>query len=395
MSEEMDEPLTLQDQEPQLWTCICCYCGLCIESCPAYRELKNEAVSARGISQVALGIAWDEIDLSELSDDIVYACTGCRWCDWICSQNTPIKIVRDGSRKTRVSGATVSEILRSMKAEEGTIPPEIRDALNNIVKHGNPYGGPKAQKDKWVDDLGMKIDGSETILYVGSTVPYDDRAARAAEALVSVFKKANLNFGILGSEEMDSGAFPRMMGEEGLFFEMYDSLIETFEKYGIKKIICLSPHDYDTFREYYYDIDGIEVKHYTEVLWEMIDSGKIEFNNEFDQRVTYHDPCYLGRRSEIYDAPRKILQSIPKLDFVEMYFTRENAHCCGGGGTGLWLDLPKINMDMTRSDEAKEKDVDYLAVACPICLQMLDSAMKSKDYEIEVRDIAEIVEKAM
>ncbi|MFX1519675.1 MAG: (Fe-S)-binding protein [Promethearchaeota archaeon] len=395
MNEEPGESLTLKQYLPQLWTCLNCYCGLCIESCPAYRELKNEAVSARGISQVALGIVRDEIELPEVLDDIVYACTGCRWCDWICSQNTPIKIVREGTRNTKVSGATVSEILRSMKAERGTIPPEIRDALNNIVKHGNPYGGPKAQKDNWVDELGMTLDGSETLLYVGSTVPYDERAARAAEAVIEVFTKAQLDFGMLGSEEMDSGAFPRMMGEEGLFLEMVDHNTAKFKNYGITRIICLSPHDYDTFTEYYHDLDDIEITHYTEVLWELIDSGKIKFTGEFDQRVTYHDPCYLGRRSEIYDAPRNILQRIPKLEFVEMSFTKENAHCCGGGGTGLWLDLPKINMDMTRADEAKEKDVKYLIVACPICLQMLDSAMKSKDYEIEVRDIAEIVKDAM
>jgi Fe-S oxidoreductase len=142
-------------------------------------------------------------------------------------------------------------------------------------------------------------------------------------------------------------------------------------------------------------LDGLEIKHYTQLFAELIDSGKIKFSKEIKKKVTYHDPCYLGRKNNIYDEPRKILQSIPGVELVEMDKTKETAYCCGGGGTGLFYDLPKMNMNLARADQAKEKDVGCMAVACPICLQMLDDGIKSRDYKFEVNDIAQLVREAL
>jgi Fe-S oxidoreductase len=393
---EKSQLVTLEEYEPGLWTCMQCYCGLGIEGCPAYRVLLNEAVAPRGLAQIAMAILQGEIDLAGIPDVIMYSCTGCRWCERICSMNTPPYIVRHGTRENKVSGATMAEILRAMKVERGEIPPEVRDALSNIVRHGNPYGIPRARKDKWVDNLDLRLGEQDTILYVGATVPFEDRATAMAEATIDLLKSGGVEFGIIGGDEMDSGAFARPMGEEGLFEEMVEHNLRTFKERKIKRIICLSPHDHDAFLSYYKDMEGIEIKHYTQELWELIEAGKIKPTKEMKRKVTYHDPCYLGRRQDIYEEPRKILKSIPGLELVEIHgWTRENSFCCGGGGTGLFYDIPKVDMDLMRADQIKETGADCVAVACPICLQMLDDAMKSRDYEIEVKDVAQLVKKAI
>jgi len=379
---------------PQIQTCVNCYCGLCVAYCPALEETKDESLSARGLAQIMDGIKRGEFDLEDLPDEVIYSCTGCRWCEWNCSQNTPLWLTQHGDRTTKVSGATMTEIMRSIRVEKGEVPKAVKDALDGIVKFGNPYGRPKEVKDKWVEDLGCTFNGGDTLLYVGSMVPYEDRSAEMAEALIDILKKANFPFSMIGGNESDSGALARYMGEEGLFEDLVEKEVKQFKEKGIKNVVCLSPHDYDAFLSYYRS-DGIEFKHYTEVLMEIIKDGKIKLNKEVNKKVTYHDPCYLGRKHNIYNPPRDILKSIPGLELVEMDRNREMTYCCGGGGTGLWYELPRVHMNYTRVDHAKEKDVDYLAVACPICLQMLDDGVKSRDYDIKVKDIAQIVMEAL
>lgn len=390
------QSVALEEYKPQFWSCQNCFCGICVESCPAYQELHHEAVSARGLAQMALALLSGELELSEMSEEILYACVGCRWCETVCSMNAPLHIKQHGTRGTKVSGATMGEILRSLKIlEGGKIPAEIRDVLVSLAKYGNPYGVREGIKDDWIARLGITLGDTDTILYVGATVPYEDRSCKMAEAVIEVFKAGGLHFAMLGSEEKDSGAFARMMGEEWLFHEMVEHNTRILKEHQVGQVICLSPHDYDAFNHYYEDLEGIEVKHYTHALWEMIEGGKLQFNEKLEKRVTYHDPCYLGRQSSIYDEPRKILQSVPAVQLVEMQRSRETALCCGGGGTGLFLEVPNVRIDKARADQVKEVDPDCLAVACPNCYQMLDSAIKSRNYAIEVRDIGQVVLEAI
>jgi len=389
---EKYQSFDLEEYKPTLLTCIYCYCGLCIEGCPVYRVTLNESYATRGLSQIAYALLSGDIDLKDIPDSLVYACTGCRWCEWNCSMNTPRYIVEHGNRLNKVSGATITELFRAMRVESGEIPTQIKDALNSLIKFGNPYGLPKDKKDKWVEERGLKLNGQDTVLYVGALVPYEERATAEANALIDVLQNAGIEFGIIGGEELDSGAFARPMGEEGMFREMVEHNIELFKENNIKKIICLSPHDYDTFKSYYEDLDGVEVKHYTEVLWELIEAGKIKPVKDLRKKVTYHDPCYLGRRHEIFDIPRNILKSIPGLELVEVKgWTRERSFCCGGGGVGLFYKPPGINLDLIRADQLKETGAELVAVACPQCHQTLEDAMKTRDYNIEVKSIAEII----
>lgn len=390
-----DAMFTLNDYEPQLWTCINCYCGLCVHDCPVFRELKNEVGSARGLAQVALALLSGELEMSDIIDDVAYACTGCGWCDWTCSLNRSDFIERTGTKRTRVSGATMAEIFRAMRVENGQVPVPVRDALNNLVNVGNPYGRPKNIKDNWVKELGLSKDKADTLLYVGATIPFEDRLTKMAEAVVNVLKAAEVNIGMLGSDEMDSGSFAMMMGEQGLFLDMVEHNEKIIQAYGVKQIICVSPHDYDAFKNYYPTLEGVDIKHYTQFFNELIKKGKIHFEKPVNKKVTYHDPCYLGRKSNIYDEPREVLQSIPGLELVEMDRNRENAYCCGGGGTGLFYDLPNINMNMTRVDQAGKMNVESIVVSCPICLKMFDDGIKSMDLKMQVEDIAELMLESM
>lgn len=389
------QEVDLESYECQIQTCVNCYCGLCIVRCPAFEETKDESLTARGIAQIMDALKRGELELAEISDEVAYACTGCRWCEWNCSLNTPLWIKQHGNRITKVSAATMTEIIRSMRTEEGEIPEAIKSALDNMARVGNPYGRSRAAKDKWVEELGCKFKGEDTLLYVGSTVPYEDRSTAMVEILVSVLKKAGFSFAMIGSEEWDSGALARYMGEEGLFAELVERLKGQFDEKGIKRVICVSPHDYDAFLSYYEQNGTIQFKHYSEVLLELIENKKIEFVDKLNKRVTYHDPCYLGRKHDIYDAPREVLKSIPGLELVEMERNKELAYCCGGGGTGLWYELPRCKMNITRVDQAKERNAEYIAVTCPLCLQMLDDGVKSKNYDILVKDIVQILDEVI
>ena len=388
------QSLELSDYEPQLWSCLSCFCGLCVEGCPCYRATLKEVFTARGLSQVALAVLEGQLDIKEVPDWLLYACSGCRWCEWDCSMNTPKFIVEHGDRRTRVSGATIAELLRALRVEVGLVPRQIRDVLNSLVRYGNPYGLPRAKKAKWVEELGAGLrEGQDTLLFVGSSVPFEDRAREMAEALTALLRSAGLDFGISG-DEVDSGATARALGEEGLFAELVEHNKKLFEKHGIKRIICLSPHDYDAFT-HYYGLKGVEVIHYTQVLYELISSGRLRPKRALRMRAVYHDPCYLGRRHGIYNEPRAILSAIPGLELHEPRWTRERSFCCGGGGPGLFYDVPGLELHFLRAEQLAEVGADVVAVACPLCKQMLDSAVKSKDYEIEVRGIEELLSAAL
>lgn len=385
------ESFQLEDFRDILWTCQMCTCGFCMFECQAYKCSGLEAAGARGRNHIALGILNGELELDDLSDLVIYACSTCRYCEEVCAQNMPLSV--KGRTKT-ISGATTSELLRNMKVESGKIPPGLRDALKSFSKYGNPYGISEKFKDEWVQSLGltpMDIQGKGAVLYVGAMVPFEPKSTNAAEALHSVLSKAGLELGMIGSKELSSGGHVRSMGEEGLFHHFVDHCTAVFKENGVKRVICFSPHDYDAFRTYYPDL-GITFEHYTETLCKLLADKTITITGEYRKTVTYQDPCYLGRRNKVYDPPRKILDSIPGLTFVEMEKIKQESHCCGGGGVGLWLDFQELRIDLRRADEAHETSAQVIAVACPVCLQMLDSAVKARGFDMEVKDVAQILQ---
>lgn len=392
------QQIQLEDYRDQLWTCLMCSCGICLYECPAFKITGLESAGPRGRNHIALAILDGELSIKDLPDLLIYACTTCRYCETICPQNTPF-IVRttNKGRKLKVSGSTTSELLRAMKVESGIIPSTLIRTLKSFTMFGNPYKGSKAEKDKWVQSLGitpMNVEGKDAIFYAGAIIPYEEKATKAVKAVINVLSNAKITLGMLGGEELSSGGLVRPTGEEGLFEMFVDHLMKIFIDKKIERVICFSPHDYYAFTNYYSDL-GIKFEHYTQTIADLIKQRKIKFNNIFSKNVTYQDPCYLGRGSGVYDAPREILNEIPGLKYVEMDKTRLEAHCCGGGGTGLWIELAGVDIDKRRADEIKETGVEVVATACPICGQMLDFAMKSRDYSIEVLNISEILQKVV
>jgi Fe-S oxidoreductase len=266
---------------------------------------------------------------------------------------------------------------------------------------------PREKRDTFVDGLDFEPKDAtkekcEVLFYVGSIASYYERNQRTSQAIARILNAANIDFGILGAQEEDSGGDVKELGEEGLFEELAERNLELFRKYGIKKIVCLSPHDYNTFRNYYPEVlkenwtrTGIEVQHYTEFIAGLIDNRKLKIKRNFNQKVTFHDPCNLGRINNVYDAPRKLIKAVGA-NLIEMQLSHSNSYCCGGGGGNLWYEpLSKPRIQNQRAKQALSTGAEIIAVACPVCTQMLEDGIEAIEGEMRVMDIAEIVEETM
>ncbi|MFP4006158.1 MAG: (Fe-S)-binding protein, partial [Candidatus Hadarchaeia archaeon] len=297
--------------------------------------------------------------------------------------------------------------LRGLVIQEGNPPAEVRDVLENIYEQNNPQGEPRSKRDSFTKNLefepkNAKEEDVEVLLFVGSVASYEEESKEIAAKIARILNEAGVNFGILGNEEVDSGWLTYDLGEYGLFEELAEKNLEMIKESDPKEIVFVSPHDYSVFRNRYptylgeewEDLD-VSLKHYTEYLKDLVDEGKLEIPNGFSQSVAYHDSCELGRRNQIFDAPRKLLEATGA-DLKEMELSRRNSFCCGGGGGLLWYEPehePKVENE--RVNQALETDAEILAVACPICRQMLEDGAKSVDGEIEVMDIAEVIDKSI
>jgi Fe-S oxidoreductase len=291
--------------------------------------------------------------------------------------------------------------IRNFLARKGEVPSTIRDALEQTYLQGNPWGRFRDRRADWAKDLGVKILGeatSEILLYVGCAPSYDPRVQSVSTSLVRIFQKAGLDIGILGKKESCCGNEIRRMGEETLFKKLAKDNTALFKKSGIKRIITISPHCYNVFKNEYPDLE-IPVQHHTQVLADLIETGKIKVTKELETLVTYQDPCFLGKQNKIFDEPRKILASIPGLNFVDMERSKERSLCCEGGGGRMWAEggtEGKRNGEI-RIREAVSLGAKVLATACPFCLLTLEDAVKTSGLadQIVVKDIAELIAESM
>jgi Fe-S oxidoreductase len=209
--------------------------------------------------------------------------------------------------------------------------------------------------------------------------------------------KAGVSFGVLGSKEICDGNEVEMLGEDGLLEELAEKNIKQFSDLGVKRIITLSPHSYNALKNTYPKFGGdYKVFHYTQILRDLIKTGKLAVSDSPKARVTFHDPCFLGRWNQEYDAPRKVLKTLTGIEFIEMEMNKKGALCCGGGAGNFFMDLlggSDESPARIRARQAHAVGADILAVACPNCLTMLEDAVKVEGLEekIKVRDIAEII----
>ncbi|MBO8182157.1 MAG: 4Fe-4S dicluster domain-containing protein [Archaeoglobus sp.] len=383
----------------------CMRCGRCQDACPATNSgatlnpmflMQNIRRLERVLKESENGESGDEGKNEQKAEDIllldtimdmegVWACTTCRACMEMC----PVYIEQ-------------MEILGEMRrgiVESAEAPPDIRDFLTNIQKQKNPWGEAKFKRDQWkkgaeIDIPLAKDTEFEWLWFVGCAHSFDNRNKPITQKIAKLLADIGINYAILGREEGCCGNDVRRVGEEGLFQILRDENLQTFEKYGVERIIATSPHCYNTFKNEY---DGYDVKFILEVIYEAIKSGKLKLKNPINKKVTFHDPCYLGRYNGMYELPREILKSIPGIELVEMPRNRERSFCCGAGGGNLVREYPgEDRPNNIRAREAASTTADILAVACPFCMIMLEDGVKTErlDDRLEVLDVIELVWKS-
>jgi Fe-S oxidoreductase len=329
--------------------------------------------------------AWEgkEIEWSESLGRILFSCTTCNNCVQSCkfSFNKDIVNMVIAAREEMVNN--------------GLVTPMVARFFRNIEAYGNPYRELREKRGQWADSMGIEpYEGQEFLFYVGCVGSFDEKAQKAAQAVGGLLLEAGVSFGILGPAEECDGNEIRVLGERRVFETLRDRNTAIFEKVGVKKVITLSPHSLNVFRNEY--PDRFEVFHYTQVLRDLIKRGRLKPGSKLNMRVTYHDPCFLGRHAGEYEAPREILRVIPGIEIVEMERNRQNSFCCGGGSGNFYTDSfggGENSPSRIRVREADKSGAGILAVACPTCAVMLGEAIKDEGIEerLIVKDISEIV----
>lgn len=290
--------------------------------------------------------------------------------------------------------------LRGQLVESGRIPETVGAALMGVFRQGNPTGIAREDRAAWANGTKIKAaqEGCEVLYFVGCSPAYDPRVQSSTRALAKALAVAGLDFGTLGTEESCCGNEVRRMGEEGLFEMLVEENGELFRSTGASRLVTTSPHCFNTFKNEY-GLDGIEVLHYTQLIAELIEQGRLDFSNKVEKTVTYHDPCFLGKQNHIFDEPRAILKAIPGVELVEMDRNRERSLCCEGGGGRMWAEGTNLEerLAFQRVHEAAETGAEILAVACPFCLLTLEDAVKVQelDEQLQVMDIMELVNVAL
>jgi Fe-S oxidoreductase len=270
--------------------------------------------------------------------------------------------------------------------------------LESVFKNGNPWGGVRDRRSKWIHDLDVKHVslGAEILYFVGCTSAYDPRVQKVARSFIGCLKEAKIDFGILGNEENCCGNEVYGIGEKGLFSFLVEENMKIFNKYNVKRVVTSCPHSYNAFKNIYGQLD-FKTEHHSQLLASLIENGELTFSKEIRKNITYQDPCFLGRQNGIYDEPRKIIESLPGANFIELERSREKSLCCGGGGGRMWVDIPRERLAEIRIKEAVEAKGEIFATACPFCLLSLEDAVKTMGFEdkIKVMDIAELVSQAI
>lgn len=369
--------LLMQEEDQPLFK-ICYQCGTCTGTCPW--NLVKEFTVRKIMHKAQLGL----IDFGE---EDIWQCATCGACVSRCPRGVEIIDVMRSFRK----------IIAEMRVAK--VPDSLRLSVKNIASLGNPMGEADDKRDRWMESAGVKPFTPDTeYLYFSCCVPaFDGKIRRMASATTAALNKAGLDFGALGNAEKCCGESVRKAGSESTFMSLAQSNIEAFA--GVKKVIATSPHCYHTFKNEYPALGAeFEVAHYTQILDQLIQEGKLKFSKEVKAKVIYHDPCYLGRHNDEYEAPRRVLQAIPGVELIEFPDNRQSSICCGGGGGRVWMETPTgERFSEIKVNQAIESGAEILAVACPYCMLMFDDAVlvTGKEDAIKVKDISELIMEAI
>jgi Fe-S oxidoreductase len=291
--------------------------------------------------------------------------------------------------------------LRRIAWEAGVSPAPIHTVNVSLGGEGNPLREARDRRADWAKGLPVKpfTEGTEVLYFPCCYPSYDARTKKIAIATANILNKAGVDFGILGAKENCCGESIRKTGDEKLFRRLARENIKTFIDNGVKKILVSSPHCYHTFKNEYPEFKvNFDVMHISQYLFELIKQGRLKLTREYGKKITYHDPCYLGRHNGVYDEPREVLRKVPGLELIEMVDSRADSLCCGGGGGGIWMDVPKgERFSDLRLEQAIRTGAEVLVTACPYCITMFEDSRLTRENPdvIEVKDITEVIQEVV
>jgi Fe-S oxidoreductase len=393
-----------------LQTLACTECGRCQDKCPAWNtgkplnpkliitSLRDSMMAQANRLMGGKGEDGSDLEPTMLVPDVIdpealWACTTCG----ACVEECPVDIEHVDA---------ILDMRRYQVLMQSSFPTEAGTMLRNVENQGNPWGLRADMRMEWTEDVEFDIpvvsdripDDIEWLYWVGCAGGLDDRARKSTQAIARVMHAAGVKFAILGAGESCTGDPARRIGNEYLWQEMAKANIETLDGAGVKKIIASCPHCFNTIGNEYPALGGnYEVVHHSQLLGKLVAEGKLAPQDPIVAKLTYHDPCYLGRHNNEYDAPRTVLDAVPGIERVEMHRHGKRAFCCGAGGARMWMEErigKRVNVE--RTDEALGTGAEIIATSCPYCLIMLDDAVSAKRADggaqgVKVIDIAQVL----
>src|ERR1700722_845700 len=398
----------------------CTECGRCQSQCPAYAtgkplspkmiilELRDHAFAkapylladsdeARGAlpesvrAEAERPLIGDEAAHGVIHPDELWSCTNCG----ACVEECPVDI----EHLDHITGLRRHQVL-----VESAFPTEAGTMLKNLENKGDPWGMGGNKRTDWITELDFEVpvvDGPigaevEYLFWVGCAGALEDRAKKTTKAIAQLLHTAGVNFAVLGPAETCTGDPARRMGNEFVFSMLAQQNIETLNEAGVRKIVASCPHCFNTISREYPQLGGnYEVIHHTQLLAQLVADGNITPVTPIEEKITYHDPCFLGRHNRVFTAPREIMEQVPGVQAQEMHRCKERGFCCGAGGARMWMEErigKRINTE--RIDEALGTDPDTISTGCPYCMVMLGDAVAAKKSSGEAKETLEVVDVA-
>ena len=326
-----------------------------------------------------------------IDPDVIWSCTNCGACVNEC----PVDI----EHIDHITGLRRHQVLI-----ESEFPTEASGMLKNLENKGDPWGMGEAKRGEWISELDFEVpvvdgpigDDVEYLFWVGCAGALEDRAKKTTKAIATLLHTAGVSFAVLGPAETCTGDPARRMGNEFVFSMLAQQNVETLNEAGARKVIASCPHCFNTLSNEYPQLGGnYEVIHHTQLLARLVAEGKLKPVNPIEEKITYHDPCFLGRHNKVYTPPREIMEQVPGIKAQEMHRCKERGFCCGAGGARMWMEErigKRINSE--RIEEALGTDPDTISTGCPYCLVMLGDAISAKKSSGEAKDTLEVVDVA-